>query len=256
MMNWMGRIGFVVVGVLTLSNCNFPPPSSTSDQSQYYQPRSSSAPVETEKLERTADSFAKLNDLQSQLDQLKGKVEVLGYELEQERNQNKRSFGDLDSRLSYLESSSNPMTSSSPITSDSEFNEKPAAPVKTAIAPSIDTWILQAKNGQELQTAIPNIESWIAKNPKDGKKLDASFALAKGYFEKGDFPRSVQNFQMVVDEFPQTGQACYARFYQGVAFVKLQDPKNAKLFFQETIELCPKHDARKKSEDEIKKIQS
>lgn len=246
-MKRLGQIICIVVGISFLSYCKFPPPTTSDDQSQKTSPNQSKRP----QIEVTqADKDATIDTLQEQVDQLQGKLDVIGYEVEQLRDANKDSLKDFDARLSVLENN-NFSSENKPSTADIA---RSVSLNQTTSSNDIDSLIQNVDKGTNLDTTIPALSTWIEKNNKDSKKQNALYALAKAHFKKGDYPRAIQGFQTVVDEYPKSDEACDSRYHQGLSFIKLGDAKNAKLFFQETIELCPKHTAKSKSEDEIKKI--
>lgn len=247
-MKWLRQIFVVLVGILFLTHCNFPPPTTSDDQVR--QTPTNNRVSTSEKL---ADTNATVTALQEQVDQLKGKLEVVGYEIEQLRDQNKQFAQDFDARISVLESQPKTASDSRPSTAD--IARSVSAPTTSdAHKDDFDMMIANAMDGTNLSQTIKDLNAWLEKNPKDSKKLQAQHALATAYFGQKDYPRAIQNFQTVVDESPKSDEACDSRYHQGLSFVKLGDTKNAKLFFEETVELCPKHAAKKKAQDEIKKI--
>ncbi|MCB1197051.1 MAG: tetratricopeptide repeat protein [Deltaproteobacteria bacterium] len=228
-----------------LAHCKFPPPT-TSDEQTQNPPVQQEYQISPQQVEQ-AKSEATIAKLQEELDQLRGKFEVLGYEVEQLRDLQKNTTRDIDSRLSVLESQQS-ITAKQPSTSEI------ARSVAVTSNESIDTWISNINQNISVAHSIDNILKWLDQTPQHPKRLSALFALAKGYFNQNDHPRAIQGFQTVVDDYPKSGEACDARYYQGRSFVKLGDSKNAKLFFQETIEICPTHSAKEKSEYELKLI--
>lgn len=247
MMKWNLRAGVLILGCVFLSHCSFPPPT-TSDAQTQSPNSSSSAPTQKQMV---AQNNATIKSLQDQLDKLQGKLDVMGYEMEQIRSEHQKQAQDFDSRIAVLETQD-----PTPVSTAEIARNVPVASSEPVDATNIDLLIKNANMGTNLSPTILGLQTWIDKNPKDKKHKEAQFALSKAYYLQQDYPRAIQNFQTVVDEYPKSDQACDSRYHQGLSFLELKDTKNAQLFFEETIALCPKHEARKKSEKEIKKLTS
>jgi len=259
----------LITGCLLLSHCHFPPPTTSEDQAQVIvKPDPHLQNIESLKTEN-ADRQSQIRALRDDIDQLKGKLQVLGYEIEQLRLQGNKSDQDFDSRLATLEQYATRIMSMSRASPDqlpnqlmatpstSSTNYPSARPDTTTMITSqggVDLWAGKVQAGVDLDASIAGLKAWVEQNPNSNKKQDALFFLALAHFKKGLYAQAIQDFQTVIDAFPRSDQACEARFQQGLSFIKLGDSKSARLFFEETIELCPQHVAKAKSQTEIQKL--
>ncbi len=230
----------------------------------YASPTSTKAKVD--RLEQQlAQTMSRMEEMQNQLNKLQGKSEVLGFEIQELRQQAQNQNQDLDGRLREIENvqlsdgpgpaamPSRPTTTAMPTANISNTT----SPVSTASrndAVAIETTIEQMFRDKSWNQSIVQLEGWIENHDKHPKRADVMLALGQAYYEKKDYPRAIQALQSVVDEFPPSGQACEARYYQGQSFIGLEDSKNAALFFQEAIELCPKHPAKEKAQKALQSI--
>ncbi|MBW8823737.1 MAG: tol-pal system protein YbgF [Xanthomonadales bacterium] len=178
-----------------------------------------------------ADDSAKLetlnqiNALKEEVRGLRGQVEELQQQLNQQKEATRNQYLDVDGRLNRLEGSGKP--------ADGNGQGAPAAqPVQPqANAPSV----------------IPAESAPEASNGNDRADYDAAFKALKG----GDYVKSSRGFKAFIDRWPKSALIPNARYWLGESYYATGNYEMAAAQFKQVVDTYPTHP---KAADAAKKL--
>lgn len=98
--------------------------------------------------------------------------------------------------------------------------------------------LTQVKN-QEYLSAIASFQEFVKKFSKSSLAENAHFWIAECHYALKDYQRAIQEYQVVVDKYPKSGKLPAVLLRQAHAFLALNMPNEAKLFFQKIITTFP-----------------
>lgn len=157
----------------------------------------------------------RISNLESQVQQLTGQIEVLQHQLQQQQQTSKEQYIDLDSRLSKLEhAQAAPAASAATVA---------AAPAATPAAPAAAAMAKAAP-----MTAAEKVESQ--------KAYEASFKALRG----GNYVASAKGFRAFIDKYPNSPLVANAYYWLGGSYYVTQNYKPALDAFQTLLKQYPK----------------
>ncbi len=175
------------------------------------------------RLERILDNqelmqmYGSLQSLQREVSELRGDVEVLSFELNKLKKQQKDIYLDLDQRIQQT---------------DKALADLQAAP--TAVG------VLNAESSTD--DATDDIEETLGEQE--------SYQAALSILKSGRYEDAIQAFQVFLINYPQSGFAANAQYWMAEAYYVLKDFQAAVTQFQKVISAYP--DSRKVSDAYLK----
>lgn len=183
-----------------------------------------------------ASLLSKLNDIQTEIQQLRGKLEIQSHELERLKEQQLAYYNDLDQRITALSSGKKPSLS----LDNNDVTPTPAA--TPAIAP-IPTSSNPQKTNDE-QSAYDSAYGLIEKKQfddatvamhdfvqhyPDGKfTSNAHYWLGELLLAKHQDQAAIKEFQIVVNQYPTSNKVAPAMLKLGFTYANLQETDKAK----------------------------
>jgi tol-pal system protein YbgF len=194
-----------------------------------------------------ADLFTQVEQIKADVAKLRGQIEVLVYEQEQQQKRQKDLYVDLDTRLRKLESAAVPPAPADPAAApaaapgsvpalpsadeqrayDAALDQfkagKYAASIagfqafvkaypKSPLAPSAQYWIGNAQYAQrDFRGAIATQRQLIAAYPESPKVPDAMLNLATAQLDSGDAAGSRRTLEELVAKYPRSEAAAKAK---------------------------------------------
>lgn len=195
-----------------------------------------------------ADHSVLMDDLDAQLKNVKGMLELIRHDLDDSLKNSQRLHEDLDRRLLELESK--------PQSALPAESPKPIAKNRTDDAINRYNQILRlVLEKKEYDSAIRQFESFVKEQSGTSLAGNAQYWIGEAHFAKGDFARSIAEFQKVVDQYPKSEKVCDARLKQGFAFSEMKDQEKAKLFLQEVVRKCPNTKTSARASTKLRQIE-
>jgi tol-pal system protein YbgF len=209
-----------------------------------------------------ADSGALLNTMVTELQSLRGTFENMSQQVEAGDQRLEKFQGDIDfrlaefdKRLSALEEMVAQLDIQLPDSQDSE----------NVISLDTDSG-KQIGAAETLQRAKKHFEAgdykvtqaflkeFAKRFPADSMKEEAEFLLGESYFRDGDPMNSIQAFQALIEDFPQSERIPTVMLRQGEAFLALGQKEDAKVFFNELERAYPKSAEAKKAQAHLEEL--
>ena len=194
-----------------------------------------------------AEMFFQLQQLQQEVQQLRGLVEEQSYELRRLKQQRLDDYLDLDRRLSSLvasgaapaagKSASSPPAPISDNTSPAVKSPAPSAPVAVPSQPdemqsyrtAIDL-VLKQKNYAEAATAF---NRYLQQFPRGRYAPNSQYWLGEIHLLQGELEQSRQWFTRLLEEFPDHPKGPDAGYKLGTVYDKLGDKDKARELLQQ-----------------------
>jgi tol-pal system protein YbgF len=233
----------------------------------------------------------RINDLQTEMQQLRAMSEQQGFELEQLKKRAREQYLDLDSRLQRM-SGQTPSTSMPPPSSmgNQAVNEPvdvrpndtgafgeptstvPASPSPPATAPTSPTNTAPAtanlatersdydsafeslKRGQYAD-ASKRFESFLAKYPRGTMADSATYWLGESYYVTQKYSQALATFQGLLGSFPQSKKSPDSLLKVGYCYYQLGDTAKATTTLKSVMERYPDQPVAKLAEGRLRALQ-
>ena len=218
----------------------------------------------------------RLNDLQTEVQQLRAASEQQSFELEQLKKRARDQYLDLDSRLQSLAGQS-PSTGlvppssmgdtpvSEPVTDSGAFtpsnSELPASvPTPIAAVPAAneradyDLAFDALKRGQYAE-ASKKFDGFLKVYPQGEFADNATYWLGESYYVTQKYPIALKTFQGLLASFPQSKKAPDALLKVGYCYYQLGDTAKATTTLKSVMERYPDQPVAKLAEGRLRALQ-
>ena len=167
------------------------------------------------------------DELQQQLQKLRGQLEELQHTVEISRDQFRDAIADLDKRVQVLENNKQvAATTQSPATGLSNTTPTPA------VAAGNDNDAYQAAFGllkdSKYTEAIAAFTQFIANYPQSALRGNAQYWIGKTYYTNKDYAQAIKAFQIVLEKYPDSIKVPDAMLELGYSQYELKDFKGAR----------------------------
>jgi tol-pal system protein YbgF len=184
----------------------------------------------------TIDLLNRIDDLQSEVQSLRGLVEQQAFEIEELKKRGRDQYVDLDSRISRLEGNPAPMTSApptepaAPIAPGQVQNlpEAPTAPGQLAMEPPVEPAADPASTAAPTPPPIPAAASepdappaTTTMIPQAGEQAD--YDTAFDALREGRYAESARRFSAFLEQYPQGELADNATYWLGESYYVTQN---------------------------------
>ena len=219
----------------------------------------------------------RLNDLQTEVQQLRAASEQQSFELEQLKKRARDQYLDLDSRLQSL-SGQTPSTGlvppssmgdtpvSEPVTDSGAFtasnSELPASVPTTPVAAvpaaneraDYDLAFDALKRGQYAE-ASKKFDGFLKVYPQGEFADNATYWLGESYYVTQKYPIALKTFQGLLASFPQSKKAPDALLKVGYCYYQLGDTAKATTTLKSVMERYPDQPVAKLAEGRLRALQ-
>jgi tol-pal system protein YbgF len=154
------------------------------------------------------DLLRDLEGIKSDIAKIRGQIEVLTYELNEQQKRQRDLYVDLDSRMRKLEAAASPP--SAPAPSSGDQNATPPTTVASAPPPGV----------APPPPAAPPVAPVSAQEQK-------AYDAALDQFKRGDYNGAIASFQNFVKAYPRSLLASSAQYWVGNAQFARKDYKSA-----------------------------
>jgi tol-pal system protein YbgF len=176
----------------------------------------------------------RIDDLQDQLRQLRGDVQILEHNVDLTKKQQRDLYLDLDRRLQKLE-----LGTGSPQASNGNAS--------TAAPPVADTGDEQSAYQKDFDLvkqgryddAITGFTAFIQQYPQSQLVPNAEFWMGESHYQQSDFQGALVNYKAVVDNYPDSSKAPDALLKMGYAQYEMKNWKAARKTLDSVISKYP-----------------
>jgi tol-pal system protein YbgF len=220
-------------------------------------------PATQTQMNANAEFLFMLEQLQQEVQSLRGLVERQTHEIKQLKQQGRDRYRDLDQRLLKLQSGAvsssvpvklAPAAATSPVTATTTasavtLSEKPSAEQQRAYQQAYDL-IKQKKYEQ----AVDRLHKFIEIYPSSDLTGNAYYWLGEVYLVMPKFEQARQAFTVVVGSFSSHRKAPDAMYKLGVTYHRLGNLKEAKSYLSEVSKRYPESSAAKLAKEYKEKL--
>jgi tol-pal system protein YbgF len=217
------------------------------------------------------DLFNRLEQLQREVQQLRGEIEVQDHLLKELQRRQRDLYVDVDQRVHALESGSRPAAASPPAT-----DRKPAAPPVAPSAPppasapepgaapvvdlatERDTYqraldILREGRYEEAASAF---QAFLQDYPSSSYADNAQYWLGEAHYVTRQFDMALADFSAVITRFPDSPKVPDSLLKKGFIYYELQDWAGARKSLQEVTGRYPDSTAARLAGDRLQRMKS
>lgn len=193
--------------------------------------------------------FNQLQENQRDIQQLRGQVEELRYQLEQQKQLSQERFLNLEKRLEALASQPRDAQADSRVDSDAAAavtNETAAISEQGRDAYQAAFRQVQAR---EFDAAIQAFQDFIATYPDSGLRPNAHYWLGELYSAQSQLDAAAEAFQTVIDDFPDSNKVPDALYKLGLLKARQGRPDESRTLLERVRSDYPDSNAADMADD-------
>jgi len=170
------------------------------------------------------------DELQQQLQRLRGQVEELQHSVDVARNQFRDAIAGLDKRVQALEDNKTAVAIPAPVPASTGAVPSPVAP---ALAASNDRDAYQSalglmKDGKFHTEAIAALTQFMSNYPQSSLLDNAQYWIGEAHYVGKEYPKALSAFQSVLDKYPSSIKVPDAMLKIGYSQYEMKDFKAAR----------------------------
>lgn len=239
--------------------------SSTSNGAYGGAPKSASRPAASAPASGQWEIYNQLQQLQEEVQQLRGMVEQQNFEIEQLRKQQRETYRDLDMRIGRGGGSSAaaPATSGgsvavTPETGEASVASGASAPASEASADDKQTYAQALENvkSKQFSKAISQLESLLTSSPGSQLAPNCHYWLGELYMvnDPADYDKAKAHFQDLLKNHADNPKVPDALYKLGKLSALKGDRDRAKVYFDRVIKEFPDAQAAVLAKDYLKRL--
>ena len=214
------------------------------------------------------EMLTRLEQLQQEVQRLRGEVEVQGHTLEQLKQRQRDLYLDVDRRLQQLESGGGARPPAAPADADADPALGPdSAPAPDAAAPAPPDEADGMQQRQAYQQALDILRegrymqaaeafrNFLDANPDSAYAVNAQYWLAEAYYVTRQFPRALEEFRQVVERYSDSNKVADARLKIGFIHYEMSEWDAARKALEGVIETYPNSTAARLAEERLLRLQ-
>ena len=198
--------------------------------------------------------FSQVEQLKSDVAKLRGQIEVLIYEQEQQQKRQRDLYVDLDSRMRKLEGGPGPAAGGEtpPPVAAPVAAPPPSAPVPAASNEqrAYDAALDQFKAGKHA-AAIAGFSAFVKTYPKSALAPSAQYWIGNSQYAQRDFRGSIASQRQLIAAYPDSLKVPDAMLNIATAQLDLGDAPAAKRTLEDLVTRFPKADAAIKAKQRL-----
>jgi tol-pal system protein YbgF len=195
--------------------------------------------------------FNQLKDNQREIQQLRGQIEELRYQLEQQKQLSQERYLDLEKRLDTLASQRREAVDTDAAASVTE--EAPATGDQDAQSGDQGRDAYQAAfqkvQAREFDAAIKAFEDFIGDYPNSSLRANAHYWLGELYSAQSQLDAAAKSFQTVIDDFPESNKMPDALYKLGLLKARQRRPDESRSLLDRVRSDYPESNAASMAED-------
>jgi tol-pal system protein YbgF len=196
--------------------------------------------------------FSQVEQLKSDVAKLRGQIEVLIYEQEQQQKRQRDLYVDLDSRMRKLEGGPGPAAAGGEPPVAPVASPPPPAPVAAASneQKAYDVALDQFKAGS-YGPAIAGFNAFVKTYPKSALAPSAQYWIGNAQYAQRDFRGSIATQRQLIAAYPDSLKVPDAMLNIATAQLDLGDAAAARRTLEDLVAKFPKSDAAVKAKQRL-----
>jgi tol-pal system protein YbgF len=197
-----------------------------------------------------ADLFNQLEQLKADVARLRGQIEVLANDVDQQQKRQRDLYVDLDTRLRKLETA--PPPAAAPDTGQPPAAGVPAAalPPSPAEQKAYDAALDQFKRA-DYAGAITGFGAFVRQYPQSSLAASAQYWIGNAQFARRDFKGAIASQRALIQQFPDSPKVPDAMLNIASAQSELGDNAGARRTLEDLIAKYPSSDAGVKARQRL-----
>lgn len=213
------------------------------------------------------NSSGQVKALESELADLKGRMETLEHSFQELSDQAKEQYKDLDQRLQQTTKASNASIAddhseakkSAKLASNEQAMESPA---DTSNTETVDNKAEDAAyqkafallKAKDYPRAIPKLQNFLSKYPNGKYAANAHFWLGEIYLLQGQPDLAITEYHTVLSNFPKSDKVSMAQLKLGFAYQDQGGTAKARAQYQKVLKLYPNTAVSKLAEQKLSEL--
>lgn len=205
--------------------------------------------------------FNQLQDSQREIKQLRGQLEELRYQLEQQKKLSQERFLDLEKRVDKMASRSDASRDSSGVDSDAAESVAGNAGTNASQAGSAQEGssgdqgredyqaAFKKVQAREFDQAIQAFEDFIGAYPNSDLRPNAHYWLGELYSAQSQLDAAAESFQTVIDDYPGSNKVSDALYKLGLLKARQGHPDESTKLLERVRDDYPDSNAADMAED-------
>lgn len=196
---------------------------------------------------------SQLDDMQMEVDELRGAIEVHTNQLEKILQRQRELYLEIDKRVEALKASTTSVTQ--PIDSTT-VGATVTPPVSTPVAVGNETDAYEAAvnlilKDRDYDNAVPAFQQFIAQYPDSQYAANAHYWLGQLLFNKQEWASAQQQFAIVADRFSDSSKRADALLKMGIIAERQGNTALARQLFNQVVSEYPDSSARKLADSRL-----
>ncbi|HSH30950.1 MAG TPA: tol-pal system protein YbgF [Thiohalobacter sp.] len=215
------------------------------------------------------EMLTRLEQLQREVQELRGQVEVQGHTLEQLKKRQRDLYMDVDRRLQQLESGAPAAGAAGGVVGAPDRPPQPSAasqPGATGDADAVTDAAAGADQRQQYQQALDILREgrymqaaeafsgFLQAHPDSAYAANAQYWLAEAYYVTRQFPRALEEFRRVVEAYSDSNKVADARLKIGFIHYEMEDWQAARQALETVIRDFPGTTAARLAEERLARL--
>jgi len=198
----------------------------------------------------------RIDDLQDQLNKIRGEVEVLEHGEDLSQKQQRDLYQDLDKRLQKLEQGLGGGTSAAPAagTAPAAPDAAPAPTGGGADEAAYQKSFDQLKKGR-FSEAIKGFKAFVKQYPSSALTPNAEFWTGEAYYQMSDFTTALASFKKTIKDYPQSNKTGDALLKAGYCQYELKQWKSARETLNTVVQKYPGSNAANLATQRLQRMQ-
>ena len=197
--------------------------------------------------DNAASLIDKLQGVQQELQELRGQLEVQAHEITKLKQQQIDFYKDLDARIRQEPEKlghSTPATSLDEEKKVSQITPAPSSTTNPARANPADEQIsylaaYELIKNKQYDAAVNAMQTFTNTYPQGGYTANAQYWLGELYMVKKDYPKAIQHFDIVLNQFPSSSKSSASLLKVGYALAASGQTDAAKKRLQSVVKNYP-----------------
>ena len=217
-------------------------------------PSAATGGADTAAMRKTmADLTLELDQLRTQLRELRGLYETQTHELESLKNRNREALVDTDKRLRELERKAAPVAAAA----ETPTKDAPVVPVASSAGEQqeYDAAFGLMKQGM-YERAAKSFREFLTKHPQSDLAGNAQYWIGEAQYVVRNFKQALEEFTKVIDKYPNNAKVADAMLKIGYVHHELGNIDKARQSLQQVVKNYPNTTSAKSAEKRLADIKA
>ncbi len=176
-----------------------------------------------------ADVSVKIDELQEQIQQLRGTLEEIKHRLDQQSTAAQQAQQDSERKLA---------AALGPQAAAEVSAKEKAQKLAPADRSALFSVAYAQLNQKDFEVARELFAEYVRRYPKDAQAGEAEYQIGQCHYQTAHYKEAAVAFGKVIDTYPQSGKSCDARLELGLSLLGLKLKDDAKAALEETLSKC------------------